>query len=602
MGFCSHTGKILKREHARSDGPSILWGSLAIVLPLVLAYNTAPSPTFFNQTISMVGWGLWLAWMAALLPKQYLVWPKGVLILQSALAVLAVSAAAAPFWTGLPTSLAVSNTGILLAAMVTLAIGSQVRQAGWMTPIFRMFCMALVIAGVINSLICILQIAAPEWPDGQWIARAPNKGVALGNLRQPNHLATFLLMGIISLMWLKETFFINKNLSLFLIVLMTTGIVLTDSRTAAINILIISAIGALDKNINIKTRKQILLLPIMYMIIWLGYSAWNAHFEQASIGAARLAGQHDFSSSRFSIWSNTLSMIQSNPWLGVGFGGFNFAWTLSSFPDRSSVYLDHAHNFFLHLAAEMGIPITLLVIFLISLSIYKSWGNNIKKFDNNADILAGKSCVAMLMVVFFHSLLEYPLWYVHMLLPVVFIFGLLLGDSPADGNRFKTIVSTENATVESSSNNQLLVFAPLMMAAFGFVALYEYTNRISPLYDTKNQTPLEEKIAKARHSILFSHHGNKILALTQSSKDNLIAFKNGAYSNLTTPFMAAWAESLHEQGDVKKSIYIAHRIKEFKYKKPAKFFQPCETIFSAPTNTPWQCEPLDPTLSYKDFR
>ena len=81
------------------------------------------------------------------------------------------------------------------------------------------------------------------------------------------------------------------------------------------------------------------------------------HSHQVFGGQTRFGGGGDISSSRFGIWSNTLALIASHPWVGVGFGDFNFAWTLTPFPDRPVAFFDHTHNLILKFAVELGVPL-----------------------------------------------------------------------------------------------------------------------------------------------------------------------------------------------------------------------------------------------------
>src|SRR5206468_80980 len=90
----------------------------------------------------------------------------------------------------------------------------------------------------------------------------------------------------------------------------------------------------------------------------------------AFAGQTRFDAGGDFSSNRFGIWANALSLIASHPWLGVGFNDFNFAWTLTPFPGRPNEFFDHSHNLVLNLAAEMGVPLALLVLALL---VYALW-------------------------------------------------------------------------------------------------------------------------------------------------------------------------------------------------------------------------------------
>ena len=75
-------------------------------------------------------------------------------------------------------------------------------------------------------------------------------------------------------------------------------------------------------------------------------------------GETRLSGSGPTSRARASrSGANTLALIAQHPWLGVGFGEFNFAWTLTPFPDRPIAFFDHTHNLLLQLGVELGVPL-----------------------------------------------------------------------------------------------------------------------------------------------------------------------------------------------------------------------------------------------------
>jgi len=64
---------------------------------------------------------------------------------------------------------------------------------------------------------------------------------------------------------------------------------------------------------------------------------------------------------RMAHWQAALSMIASHPLTGVGAGNYPAAYELYSLPGWNEA-LGHAHNFYLNVAAEMGIPA--LVVYL----------------------------------------------------------------------------------------------------------------------------------------------------------------------------------------------------------------------------------------------
>ena len=41
----------------------------------------------------------------------------------------------------------------------------------------------------------------------------------------------------------------------------------------------------------------------------------------------------DVTAFRSEIWGHAIALIKAQPWLGVGWGQFNFAWTLTPFAD-----------------------------------------------------------------------------------------------------------------------------------------------------------------------------------------------------------------------------------------------------------------------------
>ena len=100
------------------------------------------------------------------------------------------------------------------------------------------------------------------------------------------------------------------------------------------------------------------LAPLIYGAMWWGDDGLGD--AQPIIlfgGQTRFGGGGDISSSRFGIWRNTWSLIASHPWLGVGFGDFNFAWSLTPFPGRPVAFFDHTHNLLLNFAVGFGVPL-----------------------------------------------------------------------------------------------------------------------------------------------------------------------------------------------------------------------------------------------------
>jgi len=106
--------------------------------------------------------------------------------------------------------------------------------------------------------------------------------------------------------------------------------VLTASRTGMIGMAFLTLWGVLDRRLPRMLRITLVGAPLIYLLFWggmwlLAHADKNVKFA----AEARLHDKSDISSSRFKIWANVLDLIKANPWLGVGYGEFNVAWSLT---------------------------------------------------------------------------------------------------------------------------------------------------------------------------------------------------------------------------------------------------------------------------------
>ncbi|MGD9831490.1 MAG: O-antigen ligase family protein, partial [Piscinibacter sp.] len=332
-------------------GDWLVAAAAAVAAPTLIAFNLPPSATFLNQTAAMVGWGAWALMLAVALPRgaASALGSAGTSALLAALLLVAASAFASPLWARLPWSLALPALGMLAAAMLVAALASALQRSGHAEDAFAAFCVALLIAGVAGTLIGFVQVYAPQWADGTWIAVSANGDRAVGNLRQPNHLSSLLLWAMIATVWLGEGGRLPRRLVPAVLLLLLAGVVLTASRTGMVGAALLALWGVVDRRLSRAARVQLWLVPLAYWAFYELYAA-IAHHHATVFGGEVQLQKSDISSSRFAIWSDTLSLIAAHPWAGVGFGEFNFAWSLNVFPNRPIAFFDHTHNLPLHLA------------------------------------------------------------------------------------------------------------------------------------------------------------------------------------------------------------------------------------------------------------
>jgi O-antigen ligase len=447
---------------------------LALGAPMLLAYNLPPSSTFLNQAAALIGWGAWLISIAWTLRQR--AWPRarGLWALLAALAVLAAAALAAPLWAGLPWALACAGAGFVGAAAVTALCAAAAQREGLAVPVFRAFCIGLVVAGVASGAVGIVQVFAPGWTDGDWVAHTYIPGRAVGNMRQPNHLSSLLLWACVAVLWLGQARVLHRAASAVLALAFIFVVVLTASRTGALSMAFLALWGALDKRLSRSARSVLLLAPIAYGVFWLGTSAWADYSHHLFGGESRFSTKGDISSSRWGIWSNTLALIRMHPWVGVGYGEFNFAWTLTPFPGRPVAFFDHTHNLILQFAVELGLPLAVLVVALLGAALWRALrlaASSAPPAPPGAATLRSAAFVIVGLILV-HSQLEYPLWYAYYLLPSAFAFGLCLGERAGDGAADRAGAGAGDARARPPRALRAAAVAVLVGSA---VALWDYT-------------------------------------------------------------------------------------------------------------------------------
>ena len=567
----------------------LLWA--AALLPGLIAYNLPPSPTLFNQAAALGLWGLAMAALAPACARGLRAAAARTAALQVALLLVAAAALLSSAVGALPWALGGSAAGVLLAAVALALGGAALRPTA---SLWVAFFSAWVAAGVFNSAIALVQVFAPNWPDGDWIARSGMPGRAVANMRQPNHLATLLLWSAVAVVPLVELgplgrTRVRRAAALGLMALMVLGITLSGSRTGLVGIAVLALWGLVDRRLTRFSRGLLLCAPLLCAASWALTAWWASMHDAQAIGAAARIGEGDLSASRFAIWRDTLGLIAAQPWLGVGFGEFNFAWSLTPFPQRPGAFFDHTHNLPLQLAVELGVPLAALVLGLLALALWQAWRrSSAVEGETGAALRAG---FVMVLLMALHSQLEYPLWYAHFLLPTALMWGLCLGAGAPQ---------VEHAS-QAKSTPRWPVVAGLAMVIGAAVVLVDYHRVVVIFSPPAGAAPLEERIAAGQRSGLFAQHADYAAATTADRPaDAMAAFKRAPHHLLDTRLMVAWAQALAQSGDVDRGRYIAARLREFRNPAADEFFAPCKDAALQPP--PFQCEPPQRVYGWRDFR
>lgn len=553
-----------------------------VALPMLVTFNVAPSPTLFGQLLSLAGWGVLLALLTpSVLPVGAALRRTAPLLL--ALGLLAAVAVAAAVVSPAPAGLSWS-TAVMLAAAAAVVVA-----AAGLDGRLTAFHAAWVVVGAASGLIAIVQVFAPSWTDGVLIAAALDNGRAVGNLRQSNHLSSLLLWSAVALVPLVDAGYLRLRSAAPLLVLMMVGAVLSGSRTGVLGVALLGLWGLADRRLSLPARSLLWAAPLVFVAAWwlLSGGAGSGGVPE-SAAAQRLAGGAEGGVNRLLLWHNVLELIAAQPWTGVGFGQFNFAWTLTPLADRPAEYFNHAHNLPLHLAVELGVPLALVISSLLAgalwLAARRAWA------AIGPGAAGARAAFAMLLLVTLHSQLEYPLWHAYFLLPAAWAFGscLGLGEPPRPP-----------AAEPAAGTMPPLRVAGLAMVAASLMSLVDYS-RVMPVFDPAPGLPLAMRIEDGQKTWFHAHHADYAGAVTaRTLAEGKLAFERAPHYVLDGQMLGALARRYALQGDLERARYVAQRLREFDRPEAHAFFKGCDEGV-APRG--FQCDPPASALGWRDFR
>jgi O-antigen ligase len=342
-----------------------------------------------------------------------------------------------------------------------------------------------LLAASISALFGLCQYFGLAAALAPWVNGA-DAGEAYANLRQPNQFATLCWIGAAVVVF--GTLRLPRGVALALLVLLAAGSAASASRTGLLIGVMLTLLAMLWGG---PQRGQRLLLCAAAAV---GYVAatWLLPFLLDTLQGAQPArtlwgrlGGGEGCSSRLVLWSNVLHLIGQKPLAGWGWGELDFAHYMTLYREpRFCDILDNAHNLPLHLAVELGLPVTLLAC---GGAVFWAWRQRPWREAASLRQLAW----ALLALLLLHSMLEYPLWYGPFQMALGASLGWLLG-APArqPGERL---------------HGPSAAVAGLLLALTGFAA-WDY-ERVSQIYlppEERRAAWSDDTLEHARRSWLFA--------------------------------------------------------------------------------------------------
>lgn len=269
-----------------------------------------------------------------------------------------------------------------------------------------------------SSMVALVQVLE-LWESSAWINRMPGGPRRPGgNLGQPNHLATLLLMGMVSLLFLYESGKLKALSSAMIFLVLCMALVASESRTGALSFLLLSGWWFVkNKQVGFRLPPWVMALA---GIGFLGFFwAWPSVFSflQQSVGLE--AEVNTKAGSRLVVWPQLLEALSQRPWWGWGVGEVPEAHNAVAHAYAGSDSFSYSHNILLDLALGLGVPLAALLVLMTGIWLWRR-----VRFANQ---LLPWYCLAVAIPVAVHSMLEFPFAYAYFLAPVMFVLGVFEG-------------------------------------------------------------------------------------------------------------------------------------------------------------------------------
>lgn len=281
--------------------------------------------------------------------------------------------------------------------------------------IIQTFIILILIASIISVWIQLHQWLM--FSGSIWIVDLPPNGRPFANMGQPNQLATLIIMGEISLLYLYEKSKINSVVAIFSAFFLLFGVALTQSRTSWVFLLCFCLWWIIkSKSITLRLHPAYLVFWIFIFLSFWIYLPYISNF----LGVSNLQTVSDRVTTgldRLGQWKQIILIIKESPFWGYGWGQLNVAQLTNETKLLKYPIFGFSHNLLLDLIVWNGIFIGCILISVISIFIIKLI---FEKKDKESIVI-----ISMVGALLVHSFFEYPFAYAYFLFPLGFLLGVL---------------------------------------------------------------------------------------------------------------------------------------------------------------------------------
>lgn len=281
----------------------------------------------------------------------------------------------------------------------------------------------LVFGGILSVAIAFAQVLE-LWEDVSFITRQAYVRRPGGNLGQPNHLATLLVMAMGAVLFLRVQRRLGGFTALLALLFLVVGVSLTESRTGLLAALVLCLFWAWKRPDVAQGLSRAFAgiigaaLVVMFLAWPMLFRAWAGGLHSGETAVERIGSSG--SDPRVVLWQQVFEATLLKPWTGWGFRNTAEAHNAISHADVTTLPITYSHNLLLDLAVWFGWPIALAVAVVLIV-----WG--CRRF-----MLVQREPLAwfgfsLILALGIHSLLEFPFAYAYLLMPAMVGVGWIEG-------------------------------------------------------------------------------------------------------------------------------------------------------------------------------
>jgi O-antigen ligase len=274
----------------------------------------------------------------------------------------------------------------------------------------------LLIGAVMSAVVAFAQVF-DLWEEVNWIVRMPVTRRPGGNLGQPNQLATLLIMGIASLLFLYESRKLSAVPAAALLFPLVAAVAASESRAGFLSFFAL-VFWFFAKRSRVKftfTGGAVAAVTAGFMTLFLVWPLFITTIQVLESGAVVNVQP----GTRFIVWPQLIEALSLKPWWGWGIGRVSEAQNAVAHLYPTGEAFTYSHNIVLDLALGVGAPLTVLIVAASGVWVYRR--------AQVANHLLSWYCVAACLPLAVHSMLEFPFAYAYFLVPALFLLGVLDG-------------------------------------------------------------------------------------------------------------------------------------------------------------------------------